>query len=93
LWLVVQMQKLQHEITWMQAQQSENQMKHVRELEVQVPYKGHMTVSTCVLQLLWWMLMMEATIHAKVTNLPIVIAINKVGNSDVSWPRSHCYNS
>ncbi|CAK9870996.1 unnamed protein product [Sphagnum jensenii] len=29
----VKMQQLQHEITWMQAQQSENQMKHVRELE------------------------------------------------------------
>jgi hypothetical protein len=80
LWLVVQMQQLQHEITRMRAQQdslkkkikettekfedehdmhlknmaalkkeSENQMKHVRELEVQVPYKGRVTVSACLL--------------------------------------------
>ncbi len=34
---------------------------------------------------------LEAIAHAKAANVPIVIAINKVGNSDVSWPRS-CYH-
>jgi hypothetical protein len=74
-------------------QQSENWMKHVHELEVQIPYKGHMIVPTCLLQLLWWMLMMEAIIRAKVANLPIIVTINKVGSSNVSWPRSRCHNS
>jgi small GTP-binding protein len=34
---------------------------------------------------------LEAIAHAKAANVPIVIAINKVGNSDVSWARS-CYH-
>jgi small GTP-binding protein len=34
---------------------------------------------------------LEAIAHAKAANVPIVIAINKVGNLDVSWPRS-CYH-
>jgi translation initiation factor IF-2 len=35
--------------------------------------------------------MIEAIAHAKAVNVPIVIVINKVGNSYVSWLKSCCH--